>query len=238
MRRRHRHGGPAVDAPPISARRVWHDGASKLRPDDRRMPLGPSGWTRTGESAEIGVAASCGPARAWFCRRGGLGRRAMETGKAGAAGMAKGAKGAGEAAENTDPILSLVGARIRAIRKRAKIKQSVLAEAIGTHPSYIVGVESGAQNMTLKTLARIASALGVPPMTLLLEGELAVSVDEGKLDQFEKILRAVAQHSAKHSEEVAELLGRALEMISVRTNHPDFAGTAKTAPTGTGESGF
>lgn len=62
--------------------------------------------------------------------------------------MAKGAKGAGEATESTDPILSLVGARIRAIRKRAKIRQSALAEAIGTHPSYIVGVESGAQNMT------------------------------------------------------------------------------------------
>lgn len=115
--------------------------------------------------------------------------------------MARGGKPTEEAPDGGhEPILALVGGRIRAARRRARLKQSDLAEAIGTKQAYMVGVEAGDQNITLKTLARIADALGVAPATLLLEGELALAADEGKLDQFGALLRAAMQELDRASD--------------------------------------
>lgn len=131
--------------------------------------------------------------------------------------MAKGVAPTEEASGGDgDPLLAHVGERIRAARKRARLRQSDLAQAIGTHQSYIVGVEAGEQNITLKTLARVATALGVTPMTLLLEGELALAADTGKLDQFGELLRAAMQETDR----VADLLRRAYALVSARTGNP------------------
>ena len=137
--------------------------------------------------------------------------------------MAKGDKIADEASGAPDPLLVLVGSRIRLIRKRAKLKQSEVAAAIETKQAYMVGVEAGQQNITLKTLARIATALGVAPMTLLLEGELALAADEGKLDQLGELLRRAMQDTDR----VAEVLREAYALVSARQSSPTPAASAQ-----------
>lgn len=137
--------------------------------------------------------------------------------------MAKGDKIADEASDDPDPLLVLVGSRIRLIRKRAKLKQSEVAAAIETKQAYMVGVEAGQQNITLRTLARIAAALGVAPMTLLLEGELALAADEGKLDQLGELLRRAMQDTDR----VAEVLREAYALVSARQSSPASAAPAQ-----------
>lgn len=102
--------------------------------------------------------------------------------------------------DDDEPLLLLVGSRIRTLRRRSKLKQSEVAKSIGTGQSYVVGVEAGEQNITLRTLARIAAALGVAPAYLLLEGEMALAADEGGFDEFGALLRAAMQESGRVSD--------------------------------------
>ena len=92
--------------------------------------------------------------------------------------MVKEAKVVGRSSDDSNRILLVAGLRIRTLRRRAKLKQSDVAKSIGTGATYIVGVEAGDQNITLKTLARIAAVFGVSPAILLLEGEMALAADE------------------------------------------------------------
>lgn len=114
--------------------------------------------------------------------------------------MVKEVKAADNDADDNEPLLLLVGSRIRTLRRRAKLKQSEIAKSIGTGQSYVVGVEAGEQNITLKTLARIAAALGVTPAFLLLEGEMALAADEGGFDKFGALLRMAMQESGRISD--------------------------------------
>lgn len=136
--------------------------------------------------------------------------------------MAEGDKTKGEMPDQPDPFLALVGARIKALRKRRKLKQSEVAAAIGTKQAYMVGVEAGQANLQLLTLKRIAAALGVAPMVLLLEGELALAADEDKLDQLGEMLRRALQDTDR----AAEVLREAHELVSGRKS-----GSSPIAPT-------
>lgn len=112
---------------------------------------------------------------------------------------------ADRAAELDEPLLAVVGARIRSARKRAKLNQTQVAAAIGAAQSSIVEIEAGRQNLTLRMLARVAAALSVSPVTLLLEGDLAraadagaldqIAADHGKLSQIGHILSTAVQHA-------------------------------------------
>jgi len=102
--------------------------------------------------------------------------------------------GSAEESEGQDRFLKHVGERIRAARRRAGLKQTDLASAIGAKQPYIVAVEAG-ENLTLKSLARIGAVLGVHPMTLLLEGELAVAFDSGLFDRMRDLLCRATQAS-------------------------------------------
>lgn len=66
-----------------------------------------------------------------------------------------------------EALLAFVGARIREARKRAKLRQSDLAKAIGSSQGYIFQIEAGEANVTLKTLVRICSVVGGTPRDLL-----------------------------------------------------------------------
>ncbi|MBV8915363.1 MAG: helix-turn-helix domain-containing protein [Acetobacteraceae bacterium] len=109
--------------------------------------------------------------------------------------------GSAEESEGQDGFLKHVGERIRAARRRAGLKQTDLASAIGAKQPYIVAVEAG-ENLTLKSLARISAVLGVHPMTLLLEGELAVAFDGGLFDRMGDLLSCATQAS----DQLADLL--------------------------------
>lgn len=53
-----------------------------------------------------------------------------------------------------------IGAAIRRQRKKLGLKQQTLAGAVKTAQSVIARIESGEQNLTLKSLVTIALALG------------------------------------------------------------------------------
>ena len=130
--------------------------------------------------------------------------------------MARGPNIAAEVSSDPDPLLVLVGSRIRAARQRAKLKQSELAGAIETAQSYIVSIEAGEANITLKTLARLAAALKVPPVSLLLEAEPPPSVDEGVASQLGDMLSAAIQEA----DHLNDFLQRAHALVTRKKSEP------------------
>ncbi len=120
-----------------------------------------------------------------------------------------------------DPFLKLVGERIRAARRRAGLKQSDLASAIGAKQPYIVAVEAG-ENLTLKSLARISAVLGIQPMMLLVEGELAAAIDGGLFDR----IGGLVQQATQQNEEIAGILRQLQELVPSQVgqrNNPESA---------------
>ncbi|MFK0521966.1 MULTISPECIES: helix-turn-helix domain-containing protein [Paenibacillus] len=60
-----------------------------------------------------------------------------------------------------EPVLRLVGQRVRELRKKQGYSQEELGEMAGFHFSYIGGVERAEKNITLLNLQKIADALKV-----------------------------------------------------------------------------
>lgn len=68
--------------------------------------------------------------------------------------------------------MTMVGQRIRELRKEKGMTQQELADKAGVDVSYLSLIETGRkQNPTITFLARIAAVLGVDIETLLKEGE-------------------------------------------------------------------
>jgi transcriptional regulator with XRE-family HTH domain len=61
-----------------------------------------------------------------------------------------------------------VGANLRAHRKSEGLSQEAFAEVLGVHRTYMGAVERGQRNLTLQSLERIASKIGVDPVDLLI----------------------------------------------------------------------
>jgi CheY-like chemotaxis protein/DNA-binding XRE family transcriptional regulator len=59
------------------------------------------------------------------------------------------------------------GASVRNLRFRLGISQEELAERADMHRTYIAGIERGARNVTLKSIDKLARALGVSTAALL-----------------------------------------------------------------------
>lgn len=60
-----------------------------------------------------------------------------------------------------------LGANLRAYRLARGLSQEAFADAVGVHRTYMGGLERGERNLTLKSVERIASRLGVEPIELL-----------------------------------------------------------------------
>jgi len=58
-------------------------------------------------------------------------------------------------------IIKKIAFNIKVERMRKNITQLQLAETIGVHEKYIGQIESGRQNITIKTLIKISNALNV-----------------------------------------------------------------------------
>ena len=125
-----------------------------------RLPSAP-GPPHKSASGRLGQLRFAGTGRAWD--RGGF----EDATERGTNALARGARSEEESSTDLEPFLAEVGARIRSTRKRLKLKQSQLAAAIGTGASYIVQIEAGETNMTLRMLVRLAAALSVSPRDLL-----------------------------------------------------------------------
>ena len=70
-------------------------------------------------------------------------------------------------AEPPEEVINRVARRIAELRSRAGLTQLAVAERIGTTVSNYQRIEHGLQNVTLKTMARIAGAIGVKTVELL-----------------------------------------------------------------------
>ena len=69
--------------------------------------------------------------------------------------------------KNSSEILQIFAMNVRTNRILQGISQEKLAERAGLHRTYIGMVERAEKNITLKNIAKIASALKVKPETLL-----------------------------------------------------------------------
>lgn len=76
-----------------------------------------------------------------------------------------------------DPIDRYVGERIRAERKRRRISQTVLGEAIGVTFQQVQKYERGANRVSASMLTRVAQTLGVPVASLFPPDEIGGKVD-------------------------------------------------------------
>ena len=68
-----------------------------------------------------------------------------------------------------DPLLTAVGVRIRELREMAGLAPADFSRAAGFSLQYLWRLEKGQQNLNLRSISRIALALGVE-MAALLEG--------------------------------------------------------------------
>ena len=65
-------------------------------------------------------------------------------------------------------VYNLIGLNVKVERTIKRLTQEQLAELIEVHENYIGRIETGKQNVTIKTLNRIANALNIK-LTRLLE---------------------------------------------------------------------
>lgn len=64
-------------------------------------------------------------------------------------------------------IFDIIGLNVKVERTRKRLTQAKLAELIDVHEKYIGKIETGKQNVTVKTLNKIANALGIDITALL-----------------------------------------------------------------------
>ena len=76
-------------------------------------------------------------------------------------------------ARRTDPdaFVRRVARRIAEVRRQRGLTQEQLAERVGTSVRALQRTEAGAQNLTLRSVARLALALGVKPEELIVASE-------------------------------------------------------------------
>lgn len=72
------------------------------------------------------------------------------------------------------------GRNIRSIREKMGLSQDVFADRCGIHRTYVGAIERGESNITLDTLARVATAAGIKPQALLNNPASATSHDSKK----------------------------------------------------------
>ena len=60
-----------------------------------------------------------------------------------------------------------IGCKLRQFRQKKGYSQETLADRAGLHPTYIGQVERGEKNITVETLAKITTALGIPHLLCL-----------------------------------------------------------------------
>lgn len=62
-----------------------------------------------------------------------------------------------------------VGRNLRRYRESKGLSQEQFAVVVGVHRTYMGGLERGERNLTLRSLERLAAALGMSPLDLMSE---------------------------------------------------------------------
>lgn len=112
-------------------------------------------------------------------------------------------------------ILEKLGARIQEERKKARLTQEQLAERVDLSVNYIGYIERGKQAPYLKTLERIADALGIEVYELFLFKERNINNEEAAIKDLLLILH---NRSAKDIRFIASILRQIFERRTKRTS--------------------
>lgn len=83
-----------------------------------------------------------------------------------------------------------VGRRVRELRRARRLTQEALAEELGVTTAYVQAIERGTRNMTLFTLARVADALAVEPIQLMVAPATDEAVRKGRPSKAHSVERA------------------------------------------------
>lgn len=70
-------------------------------------------------------------------------------------------------ATDPDRVLRAVGRRVAELRLASGLTQERLAEKLSVSSKYVQQIEAGTQNLSLRSLARIADAVSAPLVALL-----------------------------------------------------------------------
>lgn len=63
----------------------------------------------------------------------------------------------------------IVGANLRRLRGQLGYSQESFGEYVGWHRTFVGAVERGERNLTLRTVERLATQMGVHPLSLLFD---------------------------------------------------------------------
>lgn len=66
-----------------------------------------------------------------------------------------------------DPLKTVLGAQVRALRRSRGLTQEKLAENLGVSPRYLAGIERGERNLTMDSVDELAGQLRVASLELL-----------------------------------------------------------------------
>jgi transcriptional regulator with XRE-family HTH domain len=69
--------------------------------------------------------------------------------------------------EDPDQVIQEVGHRVAALRKKLGMTQAELAEKLGSSYQNVARIERGEQNLTIRTMVKLAAALGVRMLDLV-----------------------------------------------------------------------
>jgi transcriptional regulator with XRE-family HTH domain len=65
----------------------------------------------------------------------------------------------------------VLGRNLRRMRRKLGYSQEAFGEQVGWHRTFVGAVERGERNLTLRTVERLATQLGVHPLDLLFDQE-------------------------------------------------------------------
>ncbi len=109
-------------------------------------------------------------------------------------------------------ILKKLGARIQEERKKARLTQEELAERVDLSVNYIGYIERGKQAPYLKTLERIADALGIEVYELFLFKEEGRDV-ESEEEAIKELVLTVHKKDSEDIKFISSILRQIFEYI-------------------------
>ncbi|MGG2201413.1 helix-turn-helix domain-containing protein [Paenibacillus validus] len=101
-------------------------------------------------------------------------------------------------------LLSIIGARIRALRKERGWSQEKLAELADLNASYVGKIERGEKNTTFRSLEKVSGALDISMLELFRYMEPVENVSDK--DTFAKIINMLQSSSDEERKKVLQLL--------------------------------
>ncbi|MFC3748700.1 helix-turn-helix domain-containing protein [Paenibacillus sp. GCM10012306] len=106
-----------------------------------------------------------------------------------------------------------VGSNVKALRKKRGLSQEQLGERVQQPQSYIGGIERGEKNISLETLQKLCSALGVRPSEII---EAPVRTEQNEKDRLiELISGSLQKRSTNEVRALHKLIGDLIKMLDL-----------------------